>query len=133
MLSDNAIGATFAASETFVQNSVFIGESSNRGAGLAAGTPFRGYEFYDGRVGADNVRFVNYTATGTIPSSALGYNRRNAFPLSPTNFARGLVFENANELYLEEPQADKDAASQRDGLEGNDEEAGARLGQGDGQ
>lgn len=108
VLSDNAIGATFAASETFVQNSVFIGESANRGAGLAAGTPFRGFEFYDGRVGADNVRFVNYTATGSIPSSALGYNRRNAFPLSPANFARGLVFENANELYLEEPLADKD-------------------------
>ena len=108
VLSDNAIGATFAASETFVQNSVFIGESSNRGAGLAAGTPFRGYEFYDGRVGAENVRFVNYTATGSIPSSALGYNRRNAFPLSPANFARGLEFQNANELYLEEPQADKD-------------------------
>jgi cell migration-inducing and hyaluronan-binding protein len=108
VLSDNAIGATFAASETFVLNSVFIGESGNRGLGLASGVPYRGYEFYDGRVGAENVRFVNYTATGTIPSSALGYNRRNAFPLSPANYARGLVFENANELWLEDPQADKD-------------------------
>jgi cell migration-inducing and hyaluronan-binding protein len=108
VLADNAIGATFAASETFVQNSVFIGESANRGAGLPSGTPYRGYEFYDGRVGAENVTFANFTTSASIPSSALGYNRRNAFPIAPTNYARGLTFQNATPVYLENAQADKD-------------------------
>jgi cell migration-inducing and hyaluronan-binding protein len=105
VMADNGIGATFAANETFVQNSSFIGESDNVGAGM----PFyRGYEFYDGRVGADNVRFINFTKVGTIPSSALGQNRNNAFPISTGNFARQLQFINANEVYFEDPHADKD-------------------------
>jgi len=105
VLADNGIGATFAANETFVQNSTFIGESDNVGAGLGF---YRGYEFYDGRVGADNVKFINFTKVGTIPSSALGQNRNNAFPISTGNFARGLTFINANEVYFEDPHADKD-------------------------
>lgn len=108
VLADNAIGATFAASETFVVNSVFIGESANRGAGLPSGQPYRGYEFYDGRVGAENVTFANFTTTASIPSSALGYNRRNAFPITPSNYARNLTFVNATPVYLENAQADKD-------------------------
>ena len=86
VLADNGIGATFAANETFVQNSTFIGESEN--VGTAALGFYRGYEFYDGRVGADNVKFINFTKVGTIPSSALGQNRNNSFPISTGNFAR---------------------------------------------
>jgi cell migration-inducing and hyaluronan-binding protein len=105
VMADNGIGATFAASETFVQNSTFIGESENVGAGL----PFyRGYEFYDGRVGADNVKFINFTKVGTIPSSALGQNRNNSFPISTGNFARSLTFINSIEVYFEDPHADRD-------------------------
>jgi len=105
VFADNGIGATFAANETFVQNSTFIGESENVGAGLGF---YRGYEFYDGRVGADNVKFINFTKLGTIPSSALGQNRNNSFPISTGNFARGLTFINANEVYFEDPHADRD-------------------------
>lgn len=105
VLADNGIGATFAANETFVQNSTFIGESANVGAGLGF---YRGYEFYDGRVGADNVKFMNFTKAGTIPSSALGQNRSNAFPISTGNFARQAQFISANEVYFEDPHDDKD-------------------------
>ncbi len=105
VMSDNGIGATFAANETFVQNSTFIGETDNVGSGLGF---YRGYEFYDGRVGADNVKFINFNKMGTIPSSALGYNRNNAFPISTMNFADGVSFINSNEVYLEDPHADKD-------------------------
>ncbi len=105
VLADNGIGATFAANETFVQNSTFIGESENVGAGLGF---YRGYEFYDGRVGADNVKFINFTKLGTIPSSALGQNRNNSFPISTGNFARELTFINSNEVYFEDPHADHD-------------------------
>jgi cell migration-inducing and hyaluronan-binding protein len=105
VLADNGIGATFASSETWVMNSTFIGESGNNG--VPAGF-YRGYEFYDGRVGAENVKFANFTKVGTIPSSALGYNRNNSFPINTGNFARGLSFTNANEVYLENPGADRD-------------------------
>ena len=108
VLADNAIGATFAASETFLEDALFVGESANNTSTLAAGTPRRGYEFYDGRVGADRVTFVNYTATGSIPSSALGFNRNNGFSVSTANFAGDLQFQNANPYYLETPHADKD-------------------------
>jgi hypothetical protein len=108
VLADNAIGATFAANETFLQDALFVGESANNASTLTSGAPRRGYEFYDGRVGADRVTFVNYTAAGTIPSSALGFNRNNGFSVSTDNFAGALQFQNANPFYLETPHADKD-------------------------
>jgi cell migration-inducing and hyaluronan-binding protein len=108
ILADNATGATFAASESFLEDALFIGESANNASTLTSGAPRRGYEFYDGRVGADRVTFVNYTATGSIPSSALGFNRNNGFSVSTDNFAGTLQFQNANPYYLESPHADKD-------------------------
>lgn len=108
VLADNAIGATFASSESFVEDALFVGESANNTGGLPAGTPRRGFEFYDGRVGADRVTFVNFTAAGSIPSSALGFNRNNGFSVSTGNFAGALEFVNATPFYLETPHADKD-------------------------
>ncbi|MEP6687692.1 MAG: G8 domain-containing protein [Gemmatimonadales bacterium] len=108
VLADNATGATFASSETFVQDALFVGESANNGGGLSAGTPRRGYEFYDGRVGADRVTFANFTAPGSIPSSAIGFNRTNGFGVSTENFAGAVTFQNATPFYLETPLANKD-------------------------
>ncbi len=108
ILADNATGATFASNETFVEDALFVGESGNTGGTLPAGTPRRGYEFYDGRVGADRVTFVNYTAAGSIPSSALGFNRNNGFSVSTANFAGALSFVNATPFYVESPHADMD-------------------------
>ena len=108
VLADNAIGATFASSESFVEDALFVGESANNAGGLPAGTPRRGYEFYDGRVGADRVTFVNFTAAGSIPSSALGFNRNNGFSVSTGNFAGAVEFIGATPYYLETPHADKD-------------------------
>ena len=59
-------------------------------------------------MGADNVKFINFTKMGTIPSSALGQNRNNSFPISTGNFARELTFINSNEVYFEDPHADRD-------------------------
>ncbi|HET7599478.1 MAG TPA: G8 domain-containing protein [Gemmatimonadales bacterium] len=108
VLADNAIGATFAATRTRVVRSVFIGETGNVGVPLPSGTPLRGFEYYDGTVGADQVTFANYTGTGAIPSSALGYFRSNAYPLSPANWAGQVTFVNATRLYLEDPHAGMD-------------------------
>ena len=107
LLADNAIGATFAANETYVTNTTFIGQSGTI-TKLPSQTVLRGYEFYDGRVWADGVKFINYTAATTVPASALGYNRNNAFPIDPENYAGGLTFINANQVYLEDAHADKD-------------------------
>ena len=37
ILADNAIGATFASSETFVEDALFVGESANNGSTLSSG------------------------------------------------------------------------------------------------
>ncbi|MEP7176510.1 MAG: G8 domain-containing protein [Gemmatimonadales bacterium] len=108
VLADNAIGATFASSESFVEDALFVGESDNNTSTLSAGTPRRGYEFYDGRVGADRVTFANFSAGGSIPSSALGFNRNNGFAVSTANFAGALQFVGSTPFYLETPHADKD-------------------------
>jgi len=107
ILSDNGIGATFAASESFVRQSTFIGRSGLV-ASLPSPTVLRGFEFYDGRVGADGVRFINYDGQTTVPASALGYNRTNGFPIDPNNFAGNVSFTSANPVYLENPLSDRD-------------------------
>lgn len=103
ILADNAIGVTFAATASDVIGSLFVGQTANVGVPLAAGTPLRGFEFYDGTVGADQVTFVNYTGSGDIPSSALGYLRSNSFPLTPDNWVGQVTFMNSNSVYLENP------------------------------
>ncbi len=108
VLSDNLIGATFAASETFLENSLVVGESDNRTTSPNPTFPIRGFEFYDGTVGASNVTFVNFASTPGRLASALGYNRRNGFSISQLNFGSALRFINANQVLLEAPQADKD-------------------------
>jgi cell migration-inducing and hyaluronan-binding protein len=108
-LADNAIGATFAASATFVEDGLFVGQSGNAGGSqLAAGFPVRGYEFYDGLVGAHRSTFVNYVPVAGRPMSALGYNRSNAFNVNTGNHAQEITLVNANAVYLEDPKVDKD-------------------------
>jgi cell migration-inducing and hyaluronan-binding protein len=109
VLSDNKIGATFAASETFVEDATFVGQTANTaGTQYPAGFPVRGYEFYDGRVGARRVTFINYTPGGGRVFSAIGFNRNNAFSLSPGNAVEQLTFVNSNRVYVENPNPIRD-------------------------
>ena len=108
MLADNAIGATFASSETFVEDALFVGESGNTAGTVRRRLPRRGFEFYDGRVGADRVTFVNYTAAGSIPSSALGIHPQQRLFGEHHEFRGRVAFINANPYYLETPHDDKD-------------------------
>jgi G8 domain/PA14 domain len=128
-LADNAIGATFASWETFLQDSLVVGETANKGnprswetKGLDGRSlprfwdpdfPIRGYEFYDGRVGAERTAFVNFSPNSQRQASGLGYNLSNAFNIHPQNFASGLSFVDANRVYLPNPEAgmDGDASS----------------------
>jgi cell migration-inducing and hyaluronan-binding protein len=108
VLADNGIGATFASSESFLQDALLVGESENRATPFPAGFPVRGFEYYDGTVGAERVTFANYVSGARGPASAFGFNRGNAFPLSTLNFAAGARYANANRVYIEDPKADKD-------------------------
>ena len=108
LLADNAIGATFASSETFLQDATIIGESANAGIGSTGSFPIRGYEFYDGRVGAQRVTFANFVPNSRRIASALGFNRANGFTVSAANFDEMLTLVSANAVFLETPRADKD-------------------------
>jgi len=133
VLADSAIGATFASDNSYIQDSVLIGETANKGNPqpwekvgpdgrslpfpwddasdpLAGGYkyPIRGFEFYDGLVGAKNVTFVNYTANANRQAGALSYLRNNRFSIVPQNFLESASFQSANPVYLETPHADRD-------------------------
>jgi cell migration-inducing and hyaluronan-binding protein len=108
ILADNMIGATFASSETIVEDALIVGETANITGVPNASFPIRGYEFYDGTVGATRVTFANFVPNGQRAASALGYNRNNGFAISTDNFSSSLTLINANAVWLEEPKADKD-------------------------
>ena len=108
VLADNHIGATFASDETMIQDALIVGQTANSGTPFSRGFPVRGYEFYDGRVGAERVTFVNFQPTAANYMSALGYNRQNGFPISTGNYGKELTFINANPVYLENPDPTKD-------------------------
>lgn len=123
-LADNAIGAVFASSETFLIDSVVVGETANLGnppswetKGLDgrslprpwdASFPIRGYEFYDGRVGVTRVAFVNFQPNSQRQASGISYLRDNAFSIDPRNAADSVRFINANPVYQEDPDPTKD-------------------------
>ena len=118
-LADNGIGATFASWESMLTDSLVVGETANKGnprswetKGLDgrslprpwdADFPIRGYEFYDGRVGAERTTFVNFTTNTQRQASGLGYNLSNAFNIHPKNYATGLSFVSANRVYMPDP------------------------------
>ena len=136
VLADNAIGATFASNDTQLEDSVVIGESANKGTpgqyerkGLdgrslpqaynddVAKFPIRGFEFYDGKVGAARVTFVNFQSNALRPASALSYLRFTDFNIDPRNAASELQFQNANSVYLALEQAEPTAPTS-DGMDG---------------
>jgi len=108
VLADNGIGATFAANDTYLQDALLVGETANNATPFPTGFPVRGFEYYDGLVGAQRVTFVNYVSSSRGPASAFGFNRSNAFPLNTLNFAEGARYDNANHVYIENPVATKD-------------------------
>lgn len=122
--SDNSIGITFAARESALEDSLMVGDSDNlgqppvsqlRGAdGRSLPRPFRpesarfavrGFEFYDGRVGFRNVRFVNFQplrlTDGTVrEAAAASYLQFTPWQIDSRNFAQGARLENAKPVYF---------------------------------
>ena len=109
ILADNQIGATFASAASFLTGSLVVGRTANT---VTTRDLYRGFEFYDGPVGARDVTFVGFGGSGMIPWSALGFNRNggagNAFALSTLNGAERLTFVESNPVYIETPVPTKD-------------------------
>jgi cell migration-inducing and hyaluronan-binding protein len=122
-IADSAIGythaypgvATYHGDYTSkVVNSVFVGESDNKGtprtaAEVAYGRtlprddadyPIRGYEYYDFLHHVVNTRFVNFQDNATRKAGAVSYLLYTSFPVSTNNDVEKLTFENAKPVYF---------------------------------
>ncbi|MEM7129833.1 MAG: G8 domain-containing protein [Chloroflexota bacterium] len=121
IFADNAQGVTFASTESFARNSLFVGETDNMGQpepymieqgqvgedGRSLPFPWfkevviRGFEFYDGRIGVEDSHFVNFAPNSFREAAALSYLDYTNFAIHPTNFARGLTFgQGTKRVYL---------------------------------
>lgn len=123
-LADNRAGATFAADDTYLQDSLVVGETRNPGSvepweqpgpgGRALPafwrpeTPITGFEFYDGIVGVRDTTFVAFEPNRVRPSGALAYLAPNAFSLDPHNFADRVRFVDSNRVWLASPEPGMD-------------------------
>jgi cell migration-inducing and hyaluronan-binding protein len=123
-LADNRVGATFAAADTYLEDSLVVGETANPGmtepwedegpggraipAFWKPDTPITGFEFYDGVVGVRRTAFSSFQSNSLRPSGALGYLAPDAFSLAPGNFADDVTFEDSNRVYLTEPEPGMD-------------------------
>jgi cell migration-inducing and hyaluronan-binding protein len=107
--SDN--GASFTSK---VVNSLFVGESDNKGnpkteAEIKYGRslpradadyPVRGYEYYDFIHQVENTKFVNYQDNDTRKSGALSYLLFSSFGVSIENSVEKITLENAKPVYF---------------------------------
>ncbi len=102
-IADNSIGVTFAGADAVLRDSLVVGETENRSGPPKPGDPrfpIRGFEFYDGRVGVERTRFVNFVPDEQREASALSTLEYSPFFTDPSNYARELTFENAQPVYL---------------------------------
>uniref|UniRef100_A0A8C7X3D3 Cell migration inducing hyaluronidase 1 n=1 Tax=Oryzias sinensis TaxID=183150 RepID=A0A8C7X3D3_9TELE len=120
--ADNGIGLTLASGGTFpdddgshqlVQNSLFVGESGNRGTRdsdngawgpggvdhssrtLPRGVdfPIRGMQIYDGPINVHNCTFRNYVALDGRHTSAFGFRLNNSWQSCPNNNVSSISFD----------------------------------------
>lgn len=124
VLADNRSGATFASAESFLEDSLVVGETANKGMTESWEEPghdgralpffwepeaqITGFEFYDGRVGVRNTTFVNFKSNPVRPSGALGYLAPDAFSIDPKNFAEAVTFVDSTPVYLAPPEPGMD-------------------------
>ncbi|HUQ82641.1 MAG TPA: G8 domain-containing protein [Gemmatimonadaceae bacterium] len=95
VLADNRIGATFAASNTYLRNALVVGESDNHSPHPNPNYPVHGFEFYDGPVGAEHVTFVNFQPNAARDAGALGLEYQNWAIMNPANGVSDVQFVNA--------------------------------------
>ncbi|XP_059808562.1 cell migration-inducing and hyaluronan-binding protein [Hypanus sabinus] len=120
--SDNGIGLTLASGGTFpdddgakqeVKNSLFVGESENRGTEMADNPfwgpggldhsgralpkgvtfPIRGIQIYDGPINVENCTFRKFAALNGRPTSAIGFRFNNSWQTCPNNNVTNITFQ----------------------------------------
>uniref|UniRef100_UPI0037E761A8 cell migration-inducing and hyaluronan-binding protein-like n=1 Tax=Semicossyphus pulcher TaxID=241346 RepID=UPI0037E761A8 len=120
--ADNGIGLTLASGGTFpdddgsrqqVINSLFVGESENRGMPLPDNRiwgpggsdltgrtlprgidfPIRGMQIYDGPINMQNCTFRKYTALDGRHTSAFGFRLNNSWQSCPNNNVTNITFD----------------------------------------
>jgi cell migration-inducing and hyaluronan-binding protein len=127
-IADSAIGYTHAYPgvaayhgdfTSKVVNSLFVGESDNKGTPKTAAEikygrtmprkdadyPVRGYEYYDFTHHVVNTKFVNFVDNDTRKAGALSYLLFTSFPVSTNNSIEKLTFENAKPAYFPPTEA----------------------------
>jgi hypothetical protein len=95
VLADNRIGATFAATNTYLRDALVVGESDNHTAHPNPNWPVHGFEFYDGPVGVERVTFANFEPNGSRDAGALGLEYQNWAIMHPANGVSEVKFVNA--------------------------------------
>ncbi len=124
ILADNATGVTFASDKSILKNSTVVGETPNVGTpqpwektGLGGRSlpkpwdgckpaecfdfPIRGFEFYDGKVGAEDSYFAEFKPNSIRQAAALSYLDFTGFSVSPLNYTKGLTFASGTKrVYL---------------------------------
>ena len=112
MLADNRMGSVMAADNAVVKNSVYVGDSANKGTpsdyesrnGLVAADgrtlpiPNQpeldtfGFGFYDGTVALIDSYLTNYASDDLREEGALSVQHFTPFGLKPSNYASGVRF-----------------------------------------
>uniref|UniRef100_W5N565 hyaluronoglucosaminidase n=1 Tax=Lepisosteus oculatus TaxID=7918 RepID=W5N565_LEPOC len=120
--ADNGIGLTLASGGTFpdddgskqeVKNSLFVGESENRGMPMpdsriwgpggpdsngrtlprGVNFPIRGMQIYDGPINVQNCTFRKFVALEGRHTSAFGFRLNNSWQSCPNNNVSDITFE----------------------------------------
>jgi cell surface hyaluronidase len=119
VLADNQAGATFASWNSFLEDSLVVGETANAGTAERwedrgylgrplpkpwdPSEPIVGFEFYDGLVGARGTTFSGFHSNPVRQAGALSSLLANAFSIDPKNYTEDVSFVDTNEVYLADP------------------------------
>jgi cell migration-inducing and hyaluronan-binding protein len=95
VLADNRIGATFAATNTYLRDALVVGASENHTPHPNPNWPVHGFEFYDGPVGAEHVTFAHFEPNATRDAGALALEYQNWAIMNPANGVAAVKFVNA--------------------------------------
>jgi hypothetical protein len=95
VLADNRIGATFAATNTYLRDALVVGQSDNHSAHPNPNWPVHGFELYDGPVAAERVTFANFQPNGSRDAGALGLEYQNWAIMNPGNSVSEVKFIDA--------------------------------------
>jgi cell migration-inducing and hyaluronan-binding protein len=119
-IADNLIGATFASNDSYLEDSVVVGETANSTGEppkpYDADFPIRGFEFYDGTVGVRDTFFAEFIPSGQRGAGALSQLHYTDFHVSSANFVSGLTFgSGTNRVWLETRAVPTDPEDGEDG------------------